>query len=112
MKQSDYNIFLPEQNNVLCFNSYSDSYLIISKSSYGELLAGDLHEFSADNPNTYDALVQSGFIIPDDVDQLAMLRTENKKEMFASDTDYWYIPLRIAILSVGIAMRFMYLVAK
>ncbi len=88
MKQSDYNIFLPEQNNVLCFNSYSDSYLIISKSSYRELLAGDLHEFSADNPNTYDALVQSGFIIPDDVDQLAMLRTENKKEMFASDTDY------------------------
>ncbi len=88
MKQSEYNIYIEETDKVLCFNSFSNSYILISKTSYRDLLNNDLELFAKKRPNTYEALQKAGFIIDDSIDQLAILRTENKREAFSPGIDY------------------------
>ena len=76
MKQSDYNIFIEENTKVLCFNSFSNSFILISKEAYSDFQNNDLDLFAKQRPNTFQALCKSGFIIDDSIDQLAILRTE------------------------------------
>lgn len=91
MKQSDYNIFIEENTKVLCFNSFSNSFILISKEAYSDFQNNDLDLFAKQRPNTFQALCKSGFIIDDSIDQLAILRTENKREAFSPSIDYLMI---------------------
>lgn len=82
MKKSRYNIFIEDENKVLSYNSFNNSYLIISKKAFEEFKRfDDPRELYENYPQTYNSLVSNGYIINDEVDELALLRLENKKEI-------------------------------
>ncbi|ATV27175.1 4Fe-4S cluster-binding domain-containing protein [Prevotella intermedia] len=88
MKQSFYNIFIPDKNKVLCFNSFSNSYVIISPQAYMSLQNEGVESLAKSHSKTFEALVNSGFIIDDSIDQLDIIRNENKKERISPEIDY------------------------
>ena len=88
MKQSFYNIFIPDKNKVLCFNSFSNSYVIISPQAYMSLQNEGIESLAKSHSKTFEALVNSGFIIDESIDQLDIIRNENKKERLSPGIDY------------------------
>lgn len=91
MKESKYNIFIKDLGKVLCYNSYSDSYMIISNNSYVVMKDCGLTKMSELYPKTYEKMVSNGFLIDDSTDELAIIRTQNKREAFAPEIYYLMI---------------------
>lgn len=88
MKPSRYNIFVPTTGAVLGFNTYTNTYLAMSHKAYDGFKAfeasGDFSALCSTFPNVYGKMLGAGFMIPDDGDELAMLRFQNKQACFAS----------------------------
>ncbi len=91
MKESNYNLFIEDSGKVLCYNSYSDSYMMISNNSYVAMKNYGLSKMRELYPNTYEKMVLNGFLIDDSTDELAIIRTQNKREAFASEIYYLMI---------------------
>lgn len=85
MKESRYNIFIEDVGKVLCYNSYTDAYLIISEQSYKSLKDEGPDKLRQQFGTTYEALIENGLIIDDEVDEIALIRMQNKREAFSSD---------------------------
>lgn len=83
MKFSSYNIFVPEKGHVIAFNSFNNSYIAISHSAYDIIQNDDLNKLVEFFPSTYQGMVEQGFIIPCEVDELSIIRAENKREAFS-----------------------------
>ena len=91
MKESRYNIFIEEPEKVLCYNSYTDSYIIISTKSYLTMKSLGVLKLEELYPKTYSNLVSNGFIIDDSTDELALIRLQNKREAFSTSVYYLMI---------------------
>lgn len=76
MKASYYNLFADNKGrNVICFNSRLDFFCVLSNND-ARLLKTDVEQLAINSPKVYDALVEKGFIIDDDRDELEELREE------------------------------------
>lgn len=84
MKKSRYNIPIPIEDKVLVYNSYRDVYVLLSLVVY-ELLKTEAWELlESEFPKVYENLCHQGLVIDDDLDELEMLRLENKEACFSS----------------------------
>jgi uncharacterized protein len=86
MKPSRYNLFFEKTNNVLCYNSFTDSFLVIPKKPYHCFIDEDLASFQEKYSKYCDAFEESGFIIEDSLDELGNLRLKNKRAIFNQES--------------------------
>lgn len=66
MKNSFYNLYTSCPQGVLCFNTNSDNYIIISETTYN-LLQNKLYNHI--KPSLLETLINNKFIIEDDIDE-------------------------------------------
>ncbi|NVO11744.1 MAG: radical SAM protein [Bacteroidales bacterium] len=94
MKLSCYNIFVEKNGNIVGLNTMKNNYVLLSKNKYQELLnhSEDLFEFASQNEKIYDTLIDHGFIIPNDRNELNELRLCNKEVSFNRHYDLTIIP--------------------
>ncbi len=88
MKKSRYNIFYPRKNNVLCYNSFTNSYMIISTSAYNMFQHEELKSFEASYPVAFKNFIESGFLIEESFDELDVIRFRNKQQTFGTKREY------------------------
>lgn len=69
---------------VIGFNTFRNMYIAISKSAYNAYNDETLDNLMKCFPNCYKNMQESGFLIEDDLDELATIRLQNKLECFAS----------------------------
>lgn len=82
MKNSNYNIYIHKENNSLIYNSYTDNYLLISN-KVCSLIEDNSHEIlSTEFPKVYHKLIENGFLIEDDLDELGNIRFNHKNKSF------------------------------
>lgn len=85
MKQSRYNIRIPEKNMVIYYNSFCNEYVAMSHRADQVFTCPEWHtELKKEFPNHYEHLISKGFIIDDNRDELAEIRYQNKREAFSS----------------------------
>lgn len=77
MKISAYTYFVSKKENVICYNTFSDSLILISQNAYNNFIANDLISFRNNYPKVFDAFVNNGFIIDDDKNELDLIRKAN-----------------------------------
>lgn len=88
MKESNFNIYLQKKNCVLCYNTFTDSYLAISVQAYNFFRENGIENFSKEFPSLYTRFVDLGFIIEEEFDELGTIRLNNKLKTFNS-RDYF-----------------------
>lgn len=88
MKKSDFNIFIEKKNGVLCFNSLTNSYLLIPHKVYGHFRNESVESFQIEYPKFYENFKESGFIIDNELSELGNIRLDNKLKIFNSK-DYF-----------------------
>lgn len=83
-KVSFYNIDIEYQNGVILYNSLTDSILAVSFKDYSiiETLMEYLPIFQKEYPSLYASFKKAGFIIPENFDELAYIKFENKRRIF------------------------------
>ena len=84
MKKSNYNILVKRNNGILIFNSFTNNYIALSTKVYNDLEEMTIQDFSNLHPNVYSVLVDKGFIIHEDKDELTLIRYKNKIATFSS----------------------------
>ena len=84
MKKNEYNIFVKQQGYIISYNSMTKNYIAISHNVYESFLNEELTSFEKKYPVHYTNFVETGFVIPDEKDELSIIRFENKKEAFSS----------------------------
>jgi len=73
MKVSRYNLYAPMSKGIVCFNTISQSFAVISNQVYGLLKDNNI---SAISFKVYDELVDCGFIIDSNVNEYQLLVDE------------------------------------
>jgi uncharacterized protein len=84
MKESYYNFFIERANKVICYNSYSDSLLIIGSDAY-HILLDSIYNLKKQRIDTYNILCNNGFIIDDDTNELQNLKNDYILEIDRAD---------------------------
>ncbi len=83
MKISQYIYYLDKKDKVICYSTLYDKIVLISQKAYASIK--ESLEMCKDRfPKTYDSLVANGFIIPDEIDELDVIRSRNKMAAFQS----------------------------
>lgn len=77
MKISFYTYFIPKNENVICYNTLSDTIMLISKKTYDNFIATNLTDFGEKYPNVFKAFISNGFIINEDINELELIRKAN-----------------------------------
>jgi uncharacterized protein len=82
MKFSKYNTFQPIDDKVLGFNTYSRQFMVLEPLLH-ELVEAAVHsspeELAEVHPDFYDVLVNNGFIIGSEVDELELVEQKLRK---------------------------------
>ncbi len=82
-KISQYIYYLDKKDKVICYSTLYDKIVLISQKAYASIK--ESLEMCKDRfPKTYDSLVANGFIIPDEIDELDVVRSRNKMAAFQS----------------------------
>jgi uncharacterized protein len=84
-KVSNYNIEVEHADGMLLYNALTDKLLPISFKDYAvlETYMEHLPEFEKRFPDLYRTFQKSGFIISSDFDELAYIKLQNKKRVYA-----------------------------
>lgn len=77
MKVSSYTYFVPKNENVICYNTFSDAIMLISRKTYDNFIVTNLMDFSKKYPNVFKAFINNGFIINEDINELDLIRKAN-----------------------------------
>lgn len=78
MKKSRYNLFIEQPGLVVCYNSFTDHLVAVSKNVYRHFVADKPDDFFLQYPEHYNKFVELGFLIPDEKDELSELRYTHK----------------------------------
>lgn len=90
MKYSCFNSILSLSHKTdLLYNSFSDSFLVV-KSGFKQIIKNDIGELEKKNSDLYLKLVETGFYVPDDVNESERLDEFSRKIMY-NDSDYFII---------------------
>lgn len=84
MKKSAYNICVKKENGAFIYNSFKNVYVAMSKKLCEAFEKMELDEFEHTYPMAYSRFKEAGLLIPDDMDELAIIRYKNKLATFAS----------------------------
>lgn len=84
MYKSNYNIFIPKENLVIGFNSFTNSFVALSSKLYNDFLLKEVNEFAEIHSQSYEKLKECGFVIPDSLNELNMIRYKNKIDTYNS----------------------------
>jgi len=84
MKKSNYNIIVRGKNASFVFNSFTNMYVALSNNVCNDFKSMPVEKFETHYKNIFDTLVKSGIFIPDDRDELSIIRYKNKKASFGS----------------------------
>ena len=74
MKISKYNLYAPIAKGVVCFNTITQSFAVISNQAYKMLETDDISSLPS---NVFDELVECGFIINKNTDEYQLLVDEH-----------------------------------
>lgn len=86
MKESFYNFYIPQDKVVLLYNSLSDAYLAINKNQFNSFYKKehiDIEYLKQTKTNTLKILLQNGFIVQDDKDELSLCETIHYRRRFS-----------------------------
>jgi uncharacterized protein len=85
-KISYYNINTEYNDNILLYNTLSDSLICFTKEEFSiiELLLKDLPLFYTEYPVLYEALKKTGFIVNKNYSELDYIKLQNKRSIFAN----------------------------
>lgn len=75
MKASQYNIYTKNKDKVICYNTKSDSFCLLTNQDF-ETLKNDIQQLSQQSPKVYEGLAKSRFIIEDEADEYKELCEE------------------------------------
>lgn len=89
MKASRYNIFIPQEGCTICYNSFSKSTLALNNRVYASFTTDAPDEFFIKYPTHYNTMVENGFLIPDEIDELNEIRFAHK--LAVSDTRHFQL---------------------
>lgn len=84
MKRSRYNIIIRSEKASLIFNSFTNSYIALSNNVCSDFESLQINEFKNKYKTSYQNLCELGVIIPDNRDELAIIRYKNKLATFGS----------------------------
>mgnify|MGYP002656769641 CR=1 FL=1 len=84
MKKSIYNICVKKENGAFIYNSFNNVYVAISLKLCKDFESLELDAFAHTYPNAFQQFKEVGMIIPENMDELALIRYKNKKATFAS----------------------------
>lgn len=85
-KVSIYNVIVPHGDNVLVYNSLSNSLVCLTGDEYSVVSEAlkDLESFQSEYKSLYDGFKKSGFIVDGDMDEIAYVRFMNNKAVYES----------------------------
>lgn len=75
MKTSQYNIYTKNKDKVICYNTKSDSFCLLTNQDF-ETLKNDIQQLPQQSPKVYEGLAKSRFIIEDEADEYKELCEE------------------------------------
>jgi uncharacterized protein len=78
MKFSQFNSFIPYDGQIIAYNAYSDNYLLLDPVLYELIVSAkayNIADLDEIHPSFYSALVDSGFIINDDDNEIEKVRS-------------------------------------
>jgi uncharacterized protein len=84
MKKSIYNICVIKANGAFIYNSFNNVYVAISVKLCNDFENMNLETFSHLYSCAFQKFKEIGLIVPDSVDELALIRYKNKMATFAS----------------------------
>lgn len=73
MKASNYNIYVPVSNQVICFNTLQETFALLPFSQYEQLIGGKINNLRED---ILLLLKENGCIVDDDINELELLEKE------------------------------------
>ncbi|MDD4384141.1 MAG: radical SAM protein [Bacteroidales bacterium] len=87
MKESNYNFYVNEGKIVLLYNAFTQAYLMLSEKSFAIFQSHlkSLNELESVNYKFYNTLVENGFIIPNDFDELNQYLNFRLKRKFTTN---------------------------
>jgi len=86
VKESFYNTYIDIDNNWVIYNSYTDSYLLLSNTMYEtfEINKKNIEEIKSDHRELYNMLLSKAFIVPSDTDETELLMAQRIRRRFTS----------------------------
>lgn len=91
MKKSYYNLMFEKQNCVLCYNSASNQYIVLSKEIYNDFRNDSYTLFKENHSAMCDKLIQKGFLVDDDMDELSNIRYLNRMSTIRANRRYFLV---------------------
>lgn len=88
MKESDYNIYVPVQDKVVCFNTLNNVFTIITDDDYKVIKNNILNL----RDNLRRRLEEKNFIIVDDCDEYKQIETIYQNKINSSVYDLTLLP--------------------
>lgn len=89
MKASRFNVFQQFEDEILAYNSFKDSFLILEPTLHQLFEAAktemNFMELKMIHPSFYEALFQNGFVVPEEEDELAKVVSIRQKTDFNND---------------------------
>ncbi|MBI5540704.1 MAG: SPASM domain-containing protein [Bacteroidia bacterium] len=81
-KKSQYNYFLKEKDQVICYNGLFDTIFIVKKAEYSiiENLLNDLNAFKTNDLSLFENFLKLGFITNNNEEEIDIYRYLNKKQ--------------------------------
>lgn len=84
MKNSRYNIFIDRKSLVVCYNTFTDSMLVLKSTVYTDFINMPLDIFSSKHPSAYEEFIDKGFLVDDETDELAILKNNYEQNTHAT----------------------------
>lgn len=82
MKKSNYTYAIEKGNNILCYNTFSNAFIVVPRKTYAFFDTKNVEDFKTNYPNSYTAFVDNGIIIEDGIDELSIIRYSHKLDLF------------------------------
>lgn len=83
MKVSQFSTFVPQNDMVVGYNTYTDHFIALNEALHEMIKSGEAHnnidELADYHPDFYSALVDGGFIVDDELDEVQLIKDVVKK---------------------------------
>ena len=84
MKKSTYNICVKKTTGAFFYNSFNNVYVATPTKLCADFENQDLEVFAHKYPSAFLKFKEAGLVIPESMDELALIRYKNKVATFAS----------------------------
>jgi len=78
MKYSKYNIFYTEDNTVVCYNSFRNSFILLQQEQYKLIIDKKPYDIKKKELKLYNELINKGFILENEIDEYKLVYQRNR----------------------------------